>query len=67
MTHLREIRTIEPLATKLELAALLEVSEDTIEAMVKAGMPTVRWGRRLVRFEPSRCLEWWRQRQREAA
>jgi excisionase family DNA binding protein len=67
VSHLRAVQTIEPLATKAELARLLEVSEDTIEAMVKAGMPTVRWGRRLVRFEPSRCLEWWREHGQDVA
>lgn len=61
MSHLRAVETIEPLVDRAGLAELFGVSEDTIDELRKAGMPTVAWGRRLVRFEPSRCLAWWRE------
>ena len=67
MSHLRVVETVEPLATKPELAELLHVSEDMIEAMVKAGMPVIPWGRRLVRFQPSECIAWWREHAQEVA
>ena len=56
--HLRPIRAEEALITRVELAALLHVSEDTIDRMREKGMPSIRWGRRLVRFRPSDCLSW---------
>lgn len=64
---LREVRTVEPLVDRAGLAELFDVSEDTIDAFRRAGMPSIVWGRRLRRFEPSRCLAWWREHEREAA
>jgi predicted DNA-binding transcriptional regulator AlpA len=58
MTELRRIRSIEPLVTRVELAELLGCSEDTIDEMRRAGMPWIRWGARIVRFQPSEALAW---------
>lgn len=67
MTELRSIRSVEPLVTKPEIAALLSVHEDTVDEMRKAGMPCIRWGARLVRFRASECIAWFEDYGREAA
>lgn len=59
MSDLRPIRSVEPLVTKSELADILAVSEDTVDAMRKKGLPCIRWGQRLVRFRASEAVAWW--------
>lgn len=58
MPELRAIRNVEPLVTRAELADLLGVHEDTVDAMRRDGMPCIRWGRRLVRFRASEAVAW---------
>lgn len=58
--HLRPVPNHEPLVTREQLAEIMGVGLNTVDDFRKAGMPEIRWGRRLVRFEPSRCLAWWR-------
>lgn len=65
--HLRPIHAEEALITRGELAVLLHVHEATIDRMREKGMPSIRWGRRLVRFRPSDCLAWLETSEREAA
>jgi hypothetical protein len=67
MTELRRIRSIEPLVTRVELAELLGCSEDTIDEMRRAGMPWIRWGSRLVRFEATAAVAWLKAHGSEAA
>jgi len=55
---LRSIHSEERLVSRAELAEMIGCSEDTIDAMRKKGMPEIRWGRRIVRFRPSRALAW---------
>lgn len=62
MAELRHIRSVEPLVNKAELAELLGCSEDTVDEMRKQGMPSIPWGRRLVRFEASAALAWLKSR-----
>lgn len=45
-----------------ELAELMGVSERTIARMVREGMPSELWGRRVRRFYAPACIEWARQR-----
>lgn len=47
----------EPWVTKLQLARHLQVSEKTVERWIADGMPCLR-GKRLVRFQISRCEAW---------
>lgn len=58
---------VEPLVTKQQLVEILGVSEDTIDAMRKAGMPSIRWGRRLIRFRASEALSWFEEHGEAAA
>jgi phage terminase Nu1 subunit (DNA packaging protein) len=58
VAELRSIRSIEPLVTREELAELLNVSTDSVDEMRRAGMPWIRWGARIVRFQPSEALAW---------
>jgi len=44
--------------TRSELAAHLGVSEKTIARWGAAGMPSERWGRRLVRYRLDRVEDW---------
>lgn len=67
MAELRHIRSVEPLVTKAELAELLGVSEDTVDAFRKAGMPCIPWGKRLLRFEASVAVAWLKAQGSEAA
>jgi hypothetical protein len=48
----------EPLATKAQLAAHLQVHPRTIERRVDAGMPCIRVGSRAVRFRIAECEAW---------
>jgi predicted DNA-binding transcriptional regulator AlpA len=67
MSGPQPIRSVEPLISRAQLADLLGVSEDTIDAMRKAGMPSIRWGRRLIRFRASEALTWFEGHGGEAA
>jgi excisionase family DNA binding protein len=49
-----------------ELAQVMGVSERTIARMVREGMPSERWGRKVRRFYAPACIEWARNR-RDAA
>lgn len=44
--------------TKRELANELKISEPTINRYMKQGMPFIRQGKRLLRFELQKCREW---------
>jgi excisionase family DNA binding protein len=44
--------------TRAELAAHLGVSEKTIARWDTAGMPSERWGRRLLRYRLDRVERW---------
>lgn len=48
----------EDYLTRHELAATMACSVATVDRMRKAGMPSVTWGRRIVRFPKSRSLAW---------
>lgn len=50
-----------------QLADLMGVSVDTIDRMVREGMPSETWGLRARRFKPSAALAWARARGRDAA
>jgi len=50
-----------------ELARLMGVSVDTVDRLRRDGMPSVTWGRRMVRFKPSVALQWAREHRGEAA
>lgn len=52
----------EPFVTTDELAQIMGISRSTIKRMVKEGMPVERWGVRVIRFRPSQCIEWARNR-----
>jgi excisionase family DNA binding protein len=49
---------VESFVTVGELARLLAVSETTVARMVADGMPCRRFGRRVLRFQPSKALAW---------
>lgn len=50
--------------TRVELAEHFHVHPDTVDKMRREGMPSIRWGARLVRFRVSDCVAWL---EREAA
>lgn len=60
MSHLRPVADAEPLVTRETMAEIMGVGVTTLDEFRKAGMPEIRWGRRIVRFQPSRCLAWLR-------
>jgi excisionase family DNA binding protein len=49
---------VERYVTREQLADLMGVSTDTIDRMVKEGMPSETWGRRTRRFRPSVAVAW---------
>jgi excisionase family DNA binding protein len=49
---------VERYVTREQLAELMGVSTDTIDRMVKQGMPSETWGRRTRRFRPSVAVAW---------
>lgn len=52
------------LVTREEMAKRASCSVKTVDRMCAQGMPHVRWGRRLVRFDPDAALSWiWDQRE----
>lgn len=48
-----------------ELAELMGVSVATIRRMTAQGMPSVTWGRRTRRFQPSAVIAWAQAQTRE--
>jgi len=48
----------EAYVTRGQLAARMGVSVDTVDRLVKAGMPSVCWGRRTRRFRASTAIAW---------
>jgi phage terminase Nu1 subunit (DNA packaging protein) len=69
VSAVRGLPVVQPEAyvTRVELAQLMHVSVDTVDRMVRAGMPSETWGRRSRRFLPSRALAWAREQSRSAA
>ena len=51
-------RPDERLVTREQLAAIMQVHVKTVDAWRRAGMPSVRIGRRARRFWPSQALAW---------
>ena len=56
--HLRPVPSAEPLMTREQIAEIMGVGVSTVDEFRRAGMPTIRWSRRLVRFRASVCLAW---------
>lgn len=54
----------EQYVTRQELAEMMRVSVPTIDRMRREGMPSINWGRRLVRFIPSEAIGWAQERGR---
>lgn len=48
----------EVYVTRLELAERLHVSPKTIQRLEREGMPSERWGRRLIRYRIDRVEDW---------
>jgi hypothetical protein len=48
----------EPELTRKQLADMLQVSLRTIDKWTKAGMPSVRYGQRVRRYQASSALAW---------
>lgn len=57
----------ERYVTRAELATMMGVHVNTIDRLVKAGMPSENWGLRARRFRPSIAIAWARARDRRAA
>ena len=51
---------------RLELAEIMGVSLATVDRLVAEGMPSVTWGRRTRRFQPSAAISWASERGRAA-
>lgn len=59
---------VDELVTRDELASMMRVSVSTIDRMHRDGMPSITWGRRLIRFRVREAMAWAEaQQQREAA
>lgn len=52
--------------SRAQLADRMGVSVNTIDRMVRAGMPSVTWGRRTRRFKASVAMAWARAQQADA-
>jgi phage terminase Nu1 subunit (DNA packaging protein) len=46
------------LVSREELASRMGVCVKTVDRMRASGMPSVRWGRRLRRFDPDAAMAW---------
>jgi excisionase family DNA binding protein len=55
--------TSEPFLTRSELADRLGLSVDTVDRLVKQGMPSETWGIRARRFQYSAVTRWLRSRE----
>lgn len=58
-----EPQQIEQYVTRAELARIIGVHVNTIDRLVKEGMPSETWGMRARRFLPSQALAWLRSRE----
>jgi phage terminase Nu1 subunit (DNA packaging protein) len=67
LSHLRPVNAQEPLLSRRSLAERLECSVDSVDRMRAAGMPSLRWGRQLVRFRYSDVIRWIEGQHEEAA
>jgi len=52
---------------RIELGQIMGVSLATIDRLVAEGMPSVTWGRRTRRFNPSAATSWAAERRRRSA
>lgn len=57
----------ERYVSRSELAELMGVHKNTIDRLVRAGMPSETWGLHARRFRPSIAIAWARARGRDAA
>lgn len=57
----------ERYVTRVELAEMMAVHPNTVDRLVKLGMPSETWGLRARRFRPSLAIAWARARDRRAA
>jgi phage terminase Nu1 subunit (DNA packaging protein) len=46
------------LISREELASRMGVCTKTVERMTADGMPTIRWGRKLVRYDVDAAMAW---------
>jgi phage terminase Nu1 subunit (DNA packaging protein) len=60
------VQPVERYVTRQELADIMRVSVGTIDNMVRAGMPSVTWGRRTRRFRASVAIAWAQERRAAA-
>jgi excisionase family DNA binding protein len=67
VSHLRAIDAQEPLLSRESLAERLECSVDTVDRMRDDGMPSVRWGRKFIRFRYTDVVRWLDDQTRKAA
>lgn len=69
MTDVRGLPVPEPerYVDRRELARLMGVHPNTVDRLVKAGMPSETWGVRARRFRPSIAIAWARARKRSTA
>jgi phage terminase Nu1 subunit (DNA packaging protein) len=64
MSELRPVP--DELVTRQELAEIMRVSVPTIDRMKREGMPSISWGRRLVRFRVRDAMTWAEQQHKAA-
>lgn len=57
----------ERYVTRAQLAEIMGVHVNTIDRLVRDGMPSETWGVRARRFRPSVAIAWARTRERRAA
>jgi phage terminase Nu1 subunit (DNA packaging protein) len=57
----------ERYVTRAQLAEIMGVHVNTIDRLVREGMPSETWGVRARRFRPSIAIAWARTRERRAA
>jgi phage terminase Nu1 subunit (DNA packaging protein) len=69
MTSLQDRSVAEPerYVDRRELARIMGVHVNTVDRLVKAGMPSETWGVRARRFRPSIAIAWARARDRSTA
>jgi phage terminase Nu1 subunit (DNA packaging protein) len=58
---------LERYVTRAQLAEIMGVHVNTIDRLVREGMPSETWGVRTRRFRPSIAIAWARTRERRAA
>jgi phage terminase Nu1 subunit (DNA packaging protein) len=65
----RVVLALEPerYVTRTQLADIMGVHVNTIDRLVREGMPSETWGVRARRFRPSVAIAWARARDRRAA